>query len=592
MEEANQLVSVLQAKLAELDTKVCKYQEEMADAFTKYSNDLLRNVPKEVSEHVNKFISAEIHNHPFLQPAAIDSAKSTSSYSVVKTQNNPDLAQSTQTLRRIHTSEPKDEMAERGLHDRDEEFRGLFTPPYLPLLDGMSEGSPSPIAAVPLSPMVKSSRGRREPYRLGSVDAGTSTTRSLVASPDFLRPSSRRKNTDKAWFMTDGSNGVPRSALRRPSTTSSSKQQSPRQVRFDVIGGEVLPTSSPQPHENIYSTDIPHSSDGHEDSGDEYGSYGSNGSYRSFPDDHKKVTTLDKLKALTRQPIPDDGVVWTTHNQEGLGGVTEDDNSDDENSVVSHIEEVGPKPIARYYGKSLEEEAEEAIAAADSDSSDDDQIYFGPKKKQAPVAPAETSSTATSMSKQSPVSTTSPGNALLGSQEVKEGVDDEYQLPFDFDDSQTPTTAAKAQSTRTRDDSDSEKSEPSSPVHKSPLNLLSASISDYTNLPALHIATAASPVATTSSGTVGSFRGHAFHMPIVNEHVYAQAASLGNIQSHIGSIDGRTGVDESNIQSFRESFRCGGSSFSGAPRSLSERMAMEDLAEGNEDEYEVNGHLD
>lgn len=92
---------------------------------------------------------------------------------------------------------------------------------------------------------------------------------------------------------------------------------------------------------------------------------------------------------------------------------------------------------------------------------------------------------------------------------------------------------------------------------------------------------------------VGSYNGRLFNFPIVDSKVHEMAASMGNMQSYVGGMSGRTGVDESNAQSYKESFRASGSAlsqnFSGQPRSLSERMAMDRLREDSEDDEGGNG---
>ncbi len=78
-------------------------------------------------------------------------------------------------------------------------------------------------------------------------------------------------------------------------------------------------------------------------------------------------------------------------------------------------------------------------------------------------------------------------------------------------------------------------------------------------------------------GVVGSYKGRVFSLPIVSPEVHAIAASMGDIHSFVGSVHGRTGLDESDDQAFRASFKN-----SGTPRSLSERMRMEDIMEAEE----------
>jgi hypothetical protein len=78
-------------------------------------------------------------------------------------------------------------------------------------------------------------------------------------------------------------------------------------------------------------------------------------------------------------------------------------------------------------------------------------------------------------------------------------------------------------------------------------------------------------------GVVGSYKGRVFSLPIVSPEVHAIAASMGDVHSFVGSVHGRTGLDESDDQAFRASFKN-----SGTPRSLSERMRMEDIMEAEE----------
>jgi hypothetical protein len=83
----------------------------------------------------------------------------------------------------------------------------------------------------------------------------------------------------------------------------------------------------------------------------------------------------------------------------------------------------------------------------------------------------------------------------------------------------------------------------------------------------------------TSQGVVGSYKGKPFSMDIVDPELHARAAEMGGINSFVGSVDGRSGFDESDIQSFRASGGVG--SFSGTPKSMSERMMMDDILEAS-----------
>ena len=623
MDESSRLVLELQAKLTELDSKVFRYHQEMASAFTAYKDNLLRDVPKEVSDTVTRAISAEIHNHPYLQPA-IDSSTITGSgsHSAGLEQVVPDHEPSTAIGTLQHTPEHTEQM-ERGPHDRELEFRGVFTPGYLPLLDG-SDARSSSASSQHVSPVMESKGKGRETESPG-IDASTGTTRSLAASPEFSRPVPRRKNTDEVSFMTDTSDGFPRSALRRASS-SSYKPQSPRQVRFNIVTAEVLPTSSPLPHESVYSTSIPNSSDGHEDPDEEYDSSerdeAENEGTSSFlfgdgqdsPPRKKKLSSTARLRALSRAPL-EEGTEWTTvtgdsddiPTHQALSQIGEEDSDDDNPVTYSHIEELPDE----YMGKSLEEQAEEVIPDVDSESSSENEVVIQPKKRPITtlIAPHSIDSSNAEQDLSSPTSAkksllnfdhggkevktnsmASKVQVLNETRVVKEGVDDAYELPFDFDED---ISTSRSSPPKINEDSETETSEPESPVEsKQPY----ASIGEFKQTepgtplraPPRPIGSLSSPMSMGTAGGVGSYKGHPFNMPIVNNEIHAMAASLGNMQSYVGSMSGRTGLDESNPQSFKESFGKSSSaprsSFTGTPKSFSERMAMENLLEGSEDE--------
>jgi len=90
---------------------------------------------------------------------------------------------------------------------------------------------------------------------------------------------------------------------------------------------------------------------------------------------------------------------------------------------------------------------------------------------------------------------------------------------------------------------------------------------------------------TPTKTILGSYKGHPFSLPIVSDELHAQAASLGNYTSFVGSVNGRSGVDEGDARSFRASV--GGLGSVGSARgggktggkSMSERLAMDELAE-------------
>ena len=76
-------------------------------------------------------------------------------------------------------------------------------------------------------------------------------------------------------------------------------------------------------------------------------------------------------------------------------------------------------------------------------------------------------------------------------------------------------------------------------------------------------------------------------MPVaVNPKVYEKAASIGHLRPFVGSLDGRTGVDDDDDGDDPEyaalgpdlAFKQQPPVFSGTPRSLTERMMMDEWA--------------
>jgi hypothetical protein len=165
----------------------------------------------------------------------------------------------------------------------------------------------------------------------------------------------------------------------------------------------------------------------------------------------------------------------------------------------------------------------------------------------------------------------------------KEGEEDEMFLEDDSDPMFRFDESGHEERSPEEVNEESDPESPESPeIEKEPADL------GYSRSPALEIPTRLAPqpasVPTPLKGVVGSYKGRPFSMPIVSDEVHAQAASLGVVNSFVGSLNGRSGLDESDVQSFRDSFKTSGS-FTGTPKSLTERMMMEDLLEAEEAQY-------
>jgi hypothetical protein len=152
--------------------------------------------------------------------------------------------------------------------------------------------------------------------------------------------------------------------------------------------------------------------------------------------------------------------------------------------------------------------------------------------------------------------------------EVGDDDDDEEDELFAFDE--------KADRPQQKPDPEPE-SEPDSPASGT-AEEAPTSLSKYATSPARPIFNPGTPITTTAitNAPSTSHRSsyHPFNTPIVSEAIHAQAASLGHVNTFVGSV--KDGLDEDALQSFRAG---AGSLKGGAPRSLSEKMAFDDAME-------------
>ncbi|KAH8790002.1 hypothetical protein F5882DRAFT_401589 [Hyaloscypha sp. PMI_1271] len=606
MDEAAKLVCELQLKLAQLDHKVWQYQRDMSSEFEKYAEDLLREVPRDISETVSKTIAESMKGCRSLYPDGARPIESPATGSIRV--NGAGQSQQAGTAPipaafQRRSTDATDDSPKSPQHEREKEFHGLFTPSYLPLLDSTSRNdrrlSPDP----PPSPR-QDVKGKQKEMDDREVEA-SEYTRSLSTTPEPKRPDPpRRRNTDSFSIASDCSGTTtPRSALRRSSI--SSKSHSPRRVRFDVMGEEVLPTASPRPFKPIMPEEIyPRS---YPDSDEEAGSEQIEDVNSQPP---KRVSSSQALRALSRSPLVDDGTEWTTVRAPPDGSASVATNgfqgSDDEDDQL----EIGPSKAkmaalpstASTISKKLspnrlddtnavppvQDKREEQAETP----SDDEMLDMPPLRRQnaspasmlSPAIPADISGnkspTASTRSRGKPLhclETTGSIPQTAGSQLSTEEYDHDDLFHFDDGNVESQKSPPARKEQEAEDDS-SEASEsaadepPVSPL-KEPIKL-----SEYSSSPARDIvrpsARAKSGDTPTSKGIVGSYKGRPFSIPIVSPEVHAMAASLGDVNSFVGSVHDRP---ESDDYSFRASLRN-----SGTPRSFSERMRMEDIMEAEE----------
>ncbi|CZR69331.1 uncharacterized protein PAC_19231 [Phialocephala subalpina] len=597
MDEASKLVTALNSKLAELDHKVWKYRRDMASEFEKYTETLLRDAPEEVSETVSRTMAESMKGYKSLYPeveAPFESC-ATGTHILTNGEKPPQPSTSAIPISLLTPAHQEDE-SPRSPHERDEEFRGVFTPSYLPLLDSTNRNERRSSAKTPVSPPPGNISPQPKAMDPLHVDASTDT-RSLVSSPEVSRPATpKRRNTDEVSVASDWSEGgtTRRSALRR---SSSSSRHSPRRVRFEVAGEEVLPTASPRNTKSVLTEEIPTTTFG----GDMMGEEEAGSEQIEDIDDAppKRISSSQALRALSRSPLLDDGTTWTTVTAPPDGsasvattnGLSLDD--EDENPMGNGVSQLGSSDALGPLGgdsSSNHNGANNGLgvkddAEAEATSDDDEDLLDMPPLRRQPPSPKSVLSPARGLS---PARTADIGNNTstvstrpsrawqdldnLGHQPsgrhsnlaFDAGDDDEM---FNFDENAERRSSPIGPEDEEYDDFDTDA--PVSPIGNEPISRFSTS-------PAREIVRSSPPkTAPATKGVVGSYKGHPFTMPIVSPDVHAHAASMGDINSFVGSVDGRSGVDESDLKSFKMSGGVG--SFSGTPRSLSERMMLEDL---------------
>ncbi|KAK2023628.1 hypothetical protein LX32DRAFT_133157 [Colletotrichum zoysiae] len=622
MADATRLIGDLHQKLADLDHKVAAYRQDMAAEFHRYSHQLLKNVPHDISAEVHRAVAASFDNYPALRPALVSPRDSLDS------PPSPPTTGHAGKLTEIHSnpggprhtppspspkSTPPSVLPHAGTavltspdtaydRERDRDFHGLFTPSYLPLLDG-SYASPAPANPSPtLSPTPKPAAadddmGRHKSGQPAELQPAVQVSAASTQTP--YRPRHERRATDdttSSGASEQSDSKVRRSALRRASS-GSKPPLSPRRVRFEFEGGEVLPTSSPQSSEPslVLSHTLANSRSPPPPEDDPMSVESILGPDEDSGPPPKKVSSSQALRALSRAPL-DANTVWTVVNPDALerenGSMA---TSDSETSLQTNdTTQSAPKPqsppktTAPAHEPTPETPSPASPAAVerqrdnnrdeDDDSSSDDEFLAMAKPKSFANKKAILSPLSRSPTRMAPV-VYSPTQGKTGSHnEIKSPIeqrdsddeDDEEEL-FQFEGLSAPPKPRSRPAPIQEEDEDEagidEKNDQNEPV----VSKL------YSTSPAVSIPKAPESAipAHLISGSVGSFRGRPVTMPIVkNPDVYQQAASLGDVSTFIGGLDGSSGVDDGDLNSYRASI--GQSLFSGTPRSLTERMMMEE----------------
>ncbi|KAI8959764.1 hypothetical protein F5Y11DRAFT_350158 [Daldinia sp. FL1419] len=592
MDDTTSLVSDLLQKLAELDNKVNEYRQDMAQEFRRYSHQRLQNLPGHVSAKVEKLIAEQFHNYPALKPALDQDVSVQSSFTTATSRDeNPwSVGLLSPPPPSPQTPATPVEDGARSPHEREREFHGLFTPSYLPLLDAVQQHTPIPPTSSPQAPEIKESNDNRKSLL-------TPLSNDISLRPDPVR---RHTSDTVSSAASDDSATQRRSALRR-SSSSSTKTQSPRRVRFDVEGEEVLPTSSPPISPR--TTDFTSSPFGNPTSSldDSYNAIDINDDtdlLGSSPPMPKKITSTERLKALARSSTED------TSKWEVVGSLEAiDDDEEDElvmaglngrkangahQNAANHLgsaitaHRINDARLPTQLGAPLpvvEEIGEDEVTDETDDM--DDVLMMPPlssfKNKKHFSPPLET------IPEPEPSFTDSrPSNKQRGSKPpepsspVEEPVLEEEDM-FEFENSHEGKPVGKyiddeeEEEEEEEEDEDEDEDTDVTPIAENPVL--------YSTSPAVPIAKPATAAAAPPSprhvaASAGSYRGKPFSIGVVRDpELYKKAAEMGDFYTFVGSVDGRSGVDETS------SYRPELTYFNGTPRSLSERLMKEDLDE-------------
>ncbi|RKF62373.1 hypothetical protein OnM2_033043 [Erysiphe neolycopersici] len=556
MNEASHLVSELQRKLDELDHRVLIYRKEMASEFEKYTDHLLENVSPDVSKSVTQ--------------AIIESMKK---YSSIFPDHGRDLLSNSPRKRSkleepIIPSDPSNssmvvlgkEVDPHRPNEHELEFQGLFTPSYLPLLDCSSYERKSVPQEQPRIRYADKGSGGTSDFM--QVDASTEVTESLTPPPDPKVIKLKQTLTDGASQSSheSDSGASRRSALRSMSSSpKASGIQSPRRVRFEVAGKEVLPTTSPVRSENIFFNEI---SPSDFDSDDNVESEMIEDLGDSEPESEvpNRISSSQALRLLSRQSLEDDGTIWTT-----VGSTSDDSSSLTDLPLDDRHGDLPQKTL------SLNQITLRQPMSAGNAHLDEDLFYIHPQDKP-------------NLSRNH-VSTVNMTSDLMREQASYEHVED-YPEVFNFDE--LSLRSEQNQKFEQLEDSDNDDDDEFLTIKSSKFKSNSVHSSNESKSSALAIpkpSTTAPESSCLGGLEATSKQDHPFSMPIVKPEIHARAADLGEVNTFVGSMDGRTGLDESISINYRgcigspqraivEDLRTGR-----PPKSLTERMLLEELVE-------------
>lgn len=653
--EHQRLLQDLHHKLNDLEHKVRAYRQDLALEFQAYSQHVLSDVAPSTALAIQESLASSLMDYPALAPELQVSfsqrgANAADAHTVPQSAQGQHAHQHRALAESQLASSPSqappgefdrpsppppdaafgDAATASGLpREREREFQGLFTPFFLPLLDdspqlsssttplplptntllaqpaidGTSIGSDRALHVAPAEQLFDSSQQLRGRDMEESGQGPNEVEPTQSASPAPLqspsRPVSTRRSTDDTTtssILSDkGSAKAPRSALRRSSSASKPPQPSPRRVRFEVKGAEVLPTSSP--------SDVATPRQGSPAGPDQPRTFDEIVGDVAAEPPPRKISSSDALRALSRTPL-DDPTVWTVVNP-GSEDPDLAESPSEELSRATNPADQGTTPTETYSAAapvsapvSTQQAANPASIVdtvqqddEDDDSSEEEEFLSMAKPRSFESKSSITSSLPSRSRDQKPQPSMPARNSVAD--KAGAGEKDQTSLEeFDEDDDvfhfetgglSAPPEPKRRPAPLTEDDVDmSETTTAAASLDPSPHQPSSPAVP--ISRPSAQSGSPTPPTSQYEGRSMGSYRGRPLFMPVVkNPELHAQAASLGEFNTFVGGLDGRSGVDEGDLNSFRASFVQ--TSLSGTPRSLTERMWMEDA----QAEREKNG---
>ncbi|PFH59622.1 hypothetical protein XA68_12084 [Ophiocordyceps unilateralis] len=605
MDEAR-LVEALRRKLDDLERTLDACRRHLLAEFDKHCRSLLRDLAPDTAARVRLDIAAVFANYPALRPelAAAESPPPEGPSPAVAFQPPPAVS-----------GNPR---------ERELELQGLFTPTYLPLLDSspavsvltslVAAAAAAAVAASSSSPPPLEAQEGMEETRVQPMPACLpSPSRPFILSANLDHGTDDARSSASSTSSDKSDSKPPRSALRR-SPTMAKPPQSPRRVRFEFMGAEVLPTTSPQPSEPITRRPPSPKVDGGDeldDDDDEEEELGENADddAAAFVSNlggdtaeeeltsPRKVSSSDALRALSRTPL-EEGVVWTVVNADADELANNQDRKDSTSPppAASETESPAVSPIVPPPTTVAEGPTDDGDSDSDADSDAGFLAMAGATSHRnrpfRPPAPTVGASLEPSSDGR-----TSPMNKQLSSAHVveeqglavtgdAEEVDDDEEL-FHFE-----TTGLSLSSSRSRRVSWREEEVPQPDPVDDESDATPARPSDnqfgvYATSPAVPIRqprNSRTPDSTVKfrPGSLGSYKGQPLMMPIVRDPELLERALSDHSRSvRECDLDDRTAMEEGSPPKFPST-----------PFSFKERFIMEEMMErmkSNKDEITEEG---